>query len=493
MYFNLLEPLSLVTISARLQSFTKTFAQKIADEHVAIFAGAGLSAGVGFIDWATLLAPFALELDLEISRESEHLVRLAQFSKNEKGGNRHHLNQALISAFPVMKEPGPNHEILARLPIGTYWTTNYDKLLETALRNAKKIVDAKHAESQLPNSTPRCDAVVYKMHGDVEDPDHAVLTRDDYEAYARTHPGFINALSGDLTGKTFLFIGFSFSDPNMDYVLSEIRQRYQGAQREHYCLLRRPKECDYKTVEDFRYAQVRQRHFIRDLGRFNVTVLEMDEFSEINETLTAIEHNYRRRTVFVGGSAADYSPWGQAAAEEFCRALGSLFVDMNLRIVSGFGLGIGNALISGAIDRAYAKGNLHLDSFLDVRPFPRAIVDPARQAEVWEAYRKELLRIPGIALFMFGNKMEGDKLVPANGLRAEFEIACRQGVIPIPVGGTGSMAQELANEVLGDFKKYCPDGDPVIVDFIKKLNLTTANLSDYLSDIKALLEYLKKK
>jgi hypothetical protein len=479
-----------VAISAEITSFAKKFARKLTDENVAIFAGAGLSAGVGFVNWEELLAPLAIELNLQISREREHLVRLAQYSENHKNGNRHHLNEALINAFPVLKEPSTNHNILARLPITTYWTTNYDKLIETALRNAKKKIDVKHDGSQLPNSIPRTDAILYKMHGDVEYPQQAILTRDDYEKYAGKHGGFLNALTGDLTGKTFLFIGFSFSDPNLEHVLSEVRQRFHAAQREHYCILRKPKASDFKLDEDFKYAQVRQRHFIKDLGRFNITVLEIDEYSEITDTLLAIERFYRRRSVFVGGSADDYAPWDQATVEEFFRSLGAMLVDANFRIVSGFGLGIGNALISGAIDRAYTNGLVHLDDFLDVRPFPRAIPDPNRRAAVWDTYRKDLLKIPGIAIFMFGNKLVDGKLVPADGVRKEFEIACAQDVIAIPVGGTGSMAQELASQVVGDFGKYCPHGDATLEAHIKKLNQPVKNLSDYLNEISIVIKYL---
>lgn len=50
---------------------------------------------------------------------------------------------------------------------------------------------------------PKRDAVVYKMHGDVDHPQEAVLNRDDYESYGQKHLGFVNALVGDLTGKTF--------------------------------------------------------------------------------------------------------------------------------------------------------------------------------------------------------------------------------------------------------------------------------------------------
>ncbi len=325
----------ILAISNELKAFAKKFASQLGDETVAIFAGAGLSASVGFADWGKLLEPFANEIKLEVDREKDHLVRLAQYSLNHKHGNRHHLNEALITAFPVLKAPAENHEILAQLPIKTYWTTNYDQLLETALRNAKKRIDVKHLDDQLPHSVPRRDAVVYKMHGDVEHPNQAVLTRDDYESYAKHHGGFLNALSGDLTGKTFLFLGFSFADPNLEQVLSQVRQRFDKSQREHFALLRRPKQANFKTEADYIYAQVSQSHYIKDLARYNVTVLEIEEFAEITEALRAIEHFYRRKSIFVSGSAEDFSPWGEVAVNDFFRSLGTMLVDNNFRVVSG--------------------------------------------------------------------------------------------------------------------------------------------------------------
>lgn len=477
-------------ISNEIVAFAKKFSRQLSDENVAIFAGAGLSASVGFADWGKLLEPFASEINLEVNREKDHLVRLAQYSLNHKHGNRHHLNEALITAFPVLKDPAENHKILARLPIKTYWTTNYDKLIETALRNEKKRTDVKHSDDQLPHSTPRRDAVVYKMHGDIEHPQQAVLTRDDYESYAKNHGGFLNALSGDLTGKTFLFIGFSFADPNLEQVLSQVRQRFDKSQREHFALLRRPNRASFDTQANFVYAQVSQAHYIKDLRRYNVTVLEIDEYTDVTETLKTIEHFYRRKSIFVAGSAEDFSPWGEAAAIDFFSNLGTMLVDSNFRIVSGFGLGVGNALISGAIDRAYTNGNYHLDDFLDVRPFPRAISDMGRRAEVWDAYRKDLLSLPGIAIFLFGNKLVDGRLVDADGLRKEFEIARSQGVLVVPVGGTGSVARTLGEEVLKDFADYFVGRDAEIKDDLVKLQLPESNLNDYLERILSVIKRL---
>lgn len=465
-----------MTLPAEVISFCRKFARDMAEGTVAIFAGAGMSADAGFVDWKTLLSPFAQELGLNIDKESENLVRFAQFSLNHKLGNRAHLNEALITAFPGLTSPSKNHEILARLPIRTYWTTNYDKLIETALTEARKNPDVKHVDSQLPVTKPKRDAVVYKMHGDVDHPQEAVLTRDDYESYGQKHLGFVNALIGDLTGKTFLFIGFSFSDPNLDHVLSQLRLRYQSGQREHYCFVRVPKRQGFNSDEDFTYAKARHRHMVLDLKRYNVTALEIDDYPQITEALTTIENFYRRRLVFVSGSAANFSPWGEAAVNAFFRELGSILIDNDFQIVSGFGLGVGNSLISGAIEKAYAKRNMRLDNFLQVRPFPRDIADANERAAIWHRYRQELLSLPGIALFFLGNKDVGGAIVPADGVRKEFDIAKAQRVATVPVGASGSIAQELAAEMLAN----PADLSPALLAAITALNEPIADLNNLL-------------
>jgi hypothetical protein len=81
-----------------------------------------------------------------------------------------------------------------------------------------KTPDVKTTVENLATTVPRRDAVVYKMHGDVSQPDKAVVTKDDYESYESHRHLFSTALRRDLVSKTFLFIGFSFNDPNLNYV-----------------------------------------------------------------------------------------------------------------------------------------------------------------------------------------------------------------------------------------------------------------------------------
>lgn len=122
------------------------------------------------------------------------------------------------------------------------------------------------------------------MHGDKNNPDEAILIKDDYEKYYREHAQFITALSGDLISKTFLFIGFSFSDPNIDYILSRVRIDYgEQNNRQHYAIMRRVNEKDYNNRAEYEYAQRKHEFFIEDATYYKG---ETSESPDLTDTST---------------------------------------------------------------------------------------------------------------------------------------------------------------------------------------------------------------
>ncbi len=192
----------------------------------------------GFVDWKGLLRDVADELGLDVDTESD-LVAVAQYHVNKAGG-RARRDQLIMDEFTEGAEPGAAHKYLVRLPLWTVWTTNYDRLLEEAYRKLRKRADVKTTRASIAQTMPRREVVLYKMHGDVQEPAEAVLTKEDYETYLPKRQAFVTTLEADLLTKTFLFLGFSFSDPNLDYVLARIRGLLGEHQGEHFCILKQP-------------------------------------------------------------------------------------------------------------------------------------------------------------------------------------------------------------------------------------------------------------
>lgn len=420
------------------------------ESNLAIFAGAGLSSGVGFVNWSQLLKPIADELDLDIALETD-LVTLAQYHANANQANRGKLNQLLVTEFSLAAEETENHQILARLPIETYWTTNYDTLIETALKGSGKVPDIKYTSKQLAFTKPKRDAVVYKMHGDVNHPGDAVLIRDDYEKYHIKMAPFVTALSGDLVSKTFLFLGFSFTDPNLEYILSRVRVHYANDQRQHHCILRKVSQKTSEAQADFEYRVRKQQLFVQELLRVGIKTTLVAEFEEITEILREVEARYKQRTVFISGAAHEYGKWSQTESQLFVYQLSKDIAAAECKVVSGFGLGIGSSVISGVLEQIYMKGGRLDQDQLILRPFPQYQVGTKPLPQVWTEYREDMVSRAGIAIFVFGNKFHAGSVISSNGMREEYEIAKTKGLFLIPVGLTGYLAQELWSEVYSEF------------------------------------------
>ncbi|RYM35730.1 hypothetical protein ERX46_01680 [Brumimicrobium glaciale] len=446
-------------MKAEHESFIKDFLESIIENKAAIFAGAGLSVGAGYVDWKGLLKDAAEEIGLDVKKEDD-LISLAQFHYNENGG-RSKLNKKILKVFTDEVEATENHGILSRLPIDTFWTTNYDSLIEDSLESYNKIVDVKHENGQLPNSTPKRDVTVYKMHGDVKHAHDAIITRDDYEKYFRTHDPFVTTLKGDLTTKTFLFIGFSFSDPNLDYALSRVRLNFHEGASHHYCFVKTISEEECEDKAEFDYKTRRQELLMNDLKTYQILPVIVNSYSEITDILSEIERRYKLKSVFISGSAEEYGEWGRDRAIKLIHKLSSKLISKNYRIVNGFGWGIGSAVINGALEQIYLKPKKYSEDQLIVKPFPQFATGEKELPELWQDYRERMISLTGIAIFLFGNKIDhkAQTIVNAGGVRKEFDIAVRQGCIPIPIHSTGYISKELWDEVLENTKKYFLEND----------------------------------
>ncbi|MGY3130149.1 NAD-dependent SIR2 family protein deacetylase [Bradyrhizobium sp. USDA 4501] len=474
-----------------LERFVVDYLAELVEGNTAIFAGAGLSVPAGYVDWRELLRPLSKDLDLNIDLESD-LVAVAQFHVNASGQNRHKLHKALLDALSRDAKPTDNHRLLAQLPITTFWTTNYDKLIEDTLRERGKIVDIKSSVPQMATTRPHRDVTVYKMHGDIDRPNEAVVTKDDYERYSKQREPFITALAGDLIKRTFLFLGFSFTDPNLEHVLSQVRLNFTTDQRQHYAIFRSRSKQPGETDDDFAHYRARQIHVIEDLKRFNVKVLLVDEYSEITDLLAELVNRYRRRTVFVSASAFNFDPWGQPAIIEFAQELGRALIADGTRIATGLGAGIGDAIFTGALREVMRTKAIGIEDGLVLRPFPQS-GDPTELASLWEDYRQEIISRAGIALFLFGNKLKDGHTVPADGVVREFEVARDQTIVVLPIGATGSAAQTLATLVIGDPDKFTPELDGASRGHLAALASHTPDLMSLIPPIVELIRKLQGK
>jgi len=222
----------------------------IAGGNAVLFGGAGLSVGAGLPGWSQLIEPLADRIGLPATQRGDPL-KVTQFYETQRG------RQALISYIQDQIDtagtrPTANHRRLARLGIRTWLTTNFDDLLEQTLRDSGERFAKVVRDHDLPYASADRLTLI-KLHGDSAQPETIVITRQDYNTYARRFPRVKEKLSGLLVDKTFLFVGYSISDPDFNQILDEVAFDLQQHQRMAYAVLF---DADAFTIDDLRARNI---------------------------------------------------------------------------------------------------------------------------------------------------------------------------------------------------------------------------------------------
>lgn len=444
-----------------IEAFVNNYVKALKEKNAVVFAGAGMSVKDGFFDWKTLLKPIADRLGLDIEEEQHNLPALAQYFVDHQGNVRSELTQILVEEYTkTIHTISENHKIIARLPIQIYWTTNYDNLIEKALIDEGKTPDVKKSDKDLAINIPKRDAIVYKMHGDIGTAAETVLTKHEYEDYNKTRELFSNAFRSDYVARTFLFIGFGFSDPNLDFLISRIRSILGKDGKPGYYFI---KKSSVKTT------QIRQELKANSLKQYSLNPIWIDDYNEITSILKEVETRYLRSTILISGSAEIYEPFDKDSAIDFIHDLSKTISASNYKVLTGFGLGVGSAVINGVLDNMENQKSKNLDNYLIMRPFPQFQTKGKDKQALWADYRSKFVPLAGIAIFVFGNKNlkpDGNYDI-ADGMYKEFETAVQNGLKVIPIGATGYVAKDLWDDVLANLDGYFENAASIKDEFIK--------------------------
>jgi len=163
------------------------------------------------------------------------------------------------------------HKALAGLtgcPI--FYTTNYDDYIERALglfgRQCQVIVEEQDM------GAPAADCSVVKFHGDFNHPTEMVLSESHYENRLNFQNPLDLRLRSDMLGRTILFIGYSFRDPNVAYLFHMVQKHLvnKNSGKRAYILFPEPSDFERKlfTARDIGVLSISRRdleHGVADL------------------------------------------------------------------------------------------------------------------------------------------------------------------------------------------------------------------------------------
>ena len=220
-----------------------------------------LGAGVNAIPPEGCLYKYSLEESPPLgSKLSEELAEICDYKKNfphETEFNlqrvslcyelnplfgRRELIDELTQRLIDGKKASPILKMLAALPFKIFVTTNYDKLLEQALRKNDKepkvIVynpDDKVITADVESDPTEQQPLVFKMHGDLDKPESIVITSEDYITFIQRmsdkdqlHP-VPQTVRYRMQKWPTLFIGYSLLDYNLRLLFRTLRWRIDEA------------------------------------------------------------------------------------------------------------------------------------------------------------------------------------------------------------------------------------------------------------------------
>lgn len=448
-YREIIEEDYLDSIIEKNVSYLDEITKKMKLGDVSVFAGAGLSVASGYVDWKKLLEPISKQLRLNSDIE---LTAIAQYYVDKY--NRQGLNSLVFNEFDKVPKNNENANWLAKMPITEFWTTNYDDVIEQSLeKQGKKYQKIVKSEDFKYHKFER-EVTIYKMHGDKDSPDDVVLTKKDYQTYDIERNVFTKLLSVELIRKTFVFIGFSFNDPNLERILSIAKQSLKGkAPQTHYCFMRRVQLMDYldkknklnrenikQYIQDKNYQELRMTAMAQD----GILTILINSYEEITLMLQYLYNNYITNNVFISGGInpddlSDYKcfemekdiVYNLNPAESFLTLLGKNLCDNDFSIYTGFGAGVGNYILSGILSSDkynsadVINDKIHISSLFDV--------------EDKERIRRKMIKQCSCSIIVFGYGDEN------SGTYKEYDIAVNEGKYIIPVMKTGLAAEKIYN------------------------------------------------
>jgi hypothetical protein len=198
-----------------------------------MFLGAGSSAFLG--DRAGL--PTGSQLSQILARQCDYpgvdksdFLRVAQYYELVQSGHR--LRKAIQKEVDIDVQPGELHRLIASLPIKYVLTTNYDRLMETAFRNAGKqaqvsVYDIHGTSQQNIDGATTQTPVVYKLHGTIDDLSTMLCTEDDIVQFLACvilgNPPLLQGIKQLFEDYTILFIGYGLRDWNIRTMIRAMR------------------------------------------------------------------------------------------------------------------------------------------------------------------------------------------------------------------------------------------------------------------------------
>lgn len=302
--------------------------RSIREHRCVLFAGAGLSAqaeatdGTRLPTWRKLLelmidwcADHRVQLRAEPSEfsailDKNRLLVVAQELQDALGGQ---LNTCLSEILHIgATKPSAAHRALCQSKWVAVLTSNYDGMIEGAYAVESKGIVPPVFSLDGVNQAIEClrsnRFFVFKVHGDVNLPDSIVLGNRDYSRLLYLTPAYRSFLETVFATYTVLFVGFGWTDPDLEGIVDRLSTIYERSISQHFLL-----------ISENEFTSLERRRLLEDKRLDCITYERDSSHSQVVEFLKALSlrtapdavvptpftAEVRRPRAFVSGSYRD--------------------------------------------------------------------------------------------------------------------------------------------------------------------------------------------
>jgi NAD-dependent SIR2 family protein deacetylase len=245
----------------------KKIKEAIETNKLVVFVGAGLSAKFGLPTWKKLVLDIINDLNEDkykpfISLLQSDTMTAPEILEKLQDNNHGDIKKYIKENFYLR---GASYDLKLHKNIidlsGKIVTTNYDNAFEKASEN--EIIPTVHTDEFNISEVEKNDAsYIFKIHGSCSEPNNCVIFQAQYEKLYSEDTATKEKLKTIFTGKTILFLGFSFADNYINIIFNNLDKAFDNNNK-HFIMTKEPKdfskfkflECidikDFSQIDEF--------------------------------------------------------------------------------------------------------------------------------------------------------------------------------------------------------------------------------------------------
>lgn len=437
-----------------LEMFFNFVSEKILQNELSLFLGAGSSIQYGAINWSQLIKKVCANCYKRNECNHWNDTDRAQCAELEGIDVKWNVCNILSDYDFEHNKTETYLNYLLDFDFKSIWTTNYDCIIEDVLKHKFKEVSSIYRYEHFRNLSYLGGLFLFKINGSISSPETIVITHEDFVDYKKSHEAYLILLKRELLCQNFLFLGCSFNDDILRMCIKDILNCIENSGEnyvtKHYAVIAE------KDIDKLNYM-------CKDLStHYNINCLKVHRPEHAYQIALGIAKKVKLSSIFVSGAKRfERNSADESYGKQVCRDMVTAFLSvetMPYKFISGMGMSIGN-FISGNVKNHCKKRDIK--RYLEMEPFPFT----SREAN--DRHRRCIMAKAGIFIFLYGDVDENLTNFEQGGMWKEYLISKSDEqniIIPLPCGNN-SVSQIIFERETKDTNSFSYKNKELLENF----------------------------